>query len=145
MRRRERLLLNNPKAVLMSVFVLTFILLSIIVLNTTMLEFEQEKSKAHATASNYSFHLKSSIDRALSSTHTVAALIKQGNGVVKNFEGVASGILPFYPGVVELAIAPHGIIQDVAPLKGNEKALGLNLLKLKTKNKKHFWPNKHNN
>lgn len=127
MRRKEKLLLNNPKAVLMSVFVLTFILLSIIVLNTTMLELEQEKSKARTTASNYSFHLKSSIDRALSSTHTVAALIKQGNGVVKNFEAVASGILPFYPGVVELAIAPQGIIQDVAPLKGNEKALGLNL------------------
>ena len=138
MRRKEKLLLNNPKAVLLTVFAVTFSLLSLMVLNTTMLELEHEKSKAHATAVNYSFHLKSTIDRALSSTHTVAALIKQGNGVVKNFETVASGILPLYPGVVELAIAPKGIIQDVAPLKGNEKALGLNLFEAENQKKESF-------
>ena len=135
MKRKRKLLLDNPKAVLMIVFTLTFMLLSLIVINMTRLEMEQEKAKARATASNYSFHLKSNIERALSSTHTVAALINQGNGVVKNFETVASGILPLYPGVIELAIAPRGIIQDAAPLKGNERALGLNLFEAENQKK----------
>jgi diguanylate cyclase (GGDEF)-like protein/PAS domain S-box-containing protein len=134
-KRKKRLLLENPKAVLMLVFTLTFTLLSLIVINITTLELEQEKTKAHATAANYSFHLKSTIERALSSTHTVAALITQGDGVVKNFETIASGILPLYPGVVELAIAPHGIIRDVAPLKGNERAIGLNLFEAENQKK----------
>ncbi len=130
--------LDNPKTVLMLAFTLTFALLSLIVINITTLELEQEKTKAHTTAINYSFHLKSTIERALSSTHTVAALITQGNGEVKNFETIVSGILPLYPGVVELALAPKGIIKDVAPLLGNERAIGLNLFEAENQKKESF-------
>ena len=138
MKREKRVFLDNPKAVSMLVFTLTFTLLSLIVVNINTLELEHEKAKAHATAANYSFHLKSTIERALSSTHTVAALITQGEGVVKNFETIASGILPLYPGVVELAIAPQGIIRDIAPLKGNERAIGLNLFEAENQKKESF-------
>ena len=64
MKRKEKLLLDNPKAVLMIVFSLTFVLLSLIVINITTLELEHEKAKAQATASNYSFHLKSTIEKS---------------------------------------------------------------------------------
>ena len=138
MQHKGRLILDNPKAILMIVFSLTFTLLTLVVININRLEIEQEKSKVNNIAADYSFHLKSNIDQALSSTYTVAALISQGNGVVRNFETVVAGILHLYPGVVELAIAPSGIIQQVAPLLGNEKALGLNLFEATNQNKESF-------
>ena len=138
MQHKGRLILDNPKAVLMIVFSLTFTLLTLIVININSLELEQEKSKVNNIAADYTFHLKSNIDQALSSTYTIAALISQGNGIVRNFETVVAEILHLYPGVVELAIAPSGIIQQVAPLLGNEKALGFNLFEATNQNKESF-------
>jgi diguanylate cyclase (GGDEF)-like protein len=73
--------------------------------------------------------LKSQVDRALSATYTMAALVQQGHGKVDNFDEVAAKMAPFYPGVSVLLLAPGGVIQYAFPLKGNEKAIGLDLLK----------------
>lgn len=69
------------------------------------------------------------IERALSATYALAALVRQGNGTVANFASVAQEMLPFYPGVSALALAPGGIVRYFVPLAGNEKAIGHDLLK----------------
>lgn len=138
MKEKGKLLLKSQKSVVMMVFMLSFTFLTLIVFNINSLELEQEKAKASNIAADYSFHIKSNINQALSSTYTVAALISQGDGVVRNFETVVAEMLHLYPGVVELAIAPSGIIQQVAPLLGNERALGLNLFEAKSQNQESF-------
>ncbi|MEQ1620045.1 MAG: EAL domain-containing protein [Methylococcales bacterium] len=72
--------------------------------------------------------LSSSIDHAMSATFALAAIVKQDQGKASNFESVAQQMLPLYPGVSELALAPNGIIEQIVPRIGNEKVLGLNLL-----------------
>ena len=68
------------------------------------------------------------VNRALSASYALAALVRLGNGNIPNFEQVAGQMLPFYPGASELALSVGGMIQNVAPLQGNEKAIGLDLL-----------------
>lgn len=120
--------LNQPKTVLVSVFMSTFVLLSLVVYRFHTFELDTERKQVEAIATNYGYDIRSMLERALSSTYMLQALLNENNNTrIENFESVANDILPFYPGVIELAIAPKGIIQQVAPLRGNEKALGLNL------------------
>jgi len=135
---KKRLLsqLNNPKTVLVVVFIFTFFILSLSIFKWHALELEKERIQVVTIAANYSYDIKFNLDRALSSTYTLQALLSQSdNGTITNFESIISKILPSYPGVIELAVAPRGIIQQVAPLKGNEKALGLNLFETANQNK----------
>lgn len=70
-----------------------------------------------------------SIDQALSATYALAALVHQGKGIVRDFDMTAQMMLPLYPGVSSLQLAPGGIVQHIVPLPGNERAIGLDLLK----------------
>ncbi len=79
--------------------------------------------------------LQRRIDRAISAIYALAALVRQGNGTITGFESVARELLPFYPGAVALQLAPGGVIRQIAPLSGNEKALGHDLLQDTARNK----------
>jgi diguanylate cyclase (GGDEF)-like protein/PAS domain S-box-containing protein len=68
------------------------------------------------------------VDRALSASYALAALVRVGNGNIPNFDEVAAQMLPLYPGASELVLSVGGRIQNVAPLHGNEQAIGLDLL-----------------
>lgn len=128
--------LRNLKMVLPIVFTLTFTLLSLIIYYLNTAEVEKERAKVYTIAVNYSNNIKVNLERALSSTYTLQALLSQNDDLsIRNFEKVTENILLEYPGVIELAIAPAGIITQVAPLHGNEKALGLNLFEVKNQNK----------
>lgn len=72
--------------------------------------------------------IERNIQRTLAATNELAALVRMAKGDVQDFDAVAAQMLPFYPGVSELALAPGGVIRQVAPLAGNEAALGLDLL-----------------
>ena len=96
---------------------------------------QERQRMAHARAEVYTLaqdHAKAvreQLDRALSAIYAMAALVQQGRGQVDNFDAVATRMLPFYPGVSVLILAPGGVIRNAVPLAGNEKAIGLDLLK----------------
>lgn len=99
-------------------------------------ELDEDHKKVASIAADYSYTIKFNLDRALSATYTIQALLSQSNyTIISNFEDIVKEILPSYPGVIELAIAPRGIVQQVAPLKGNEKVLGVNLFEISTQKK----------
>lgn len=129
---------QSSKMALIVVFALSLVLLSLLVFNINTLEIKEERSKVSHLAASYSYNFKSNLDRSFAPAYTIGALLSQGDGVVSNFESIVEDILPLHPGVFELAIAPDGIIEQVAPLKGNEQALGLNLFEAKTQNKESF-------
>lgn len=99
-----------------------------------------EKNKAHAAidAADYAQVIQSRIERALSATYALSAMVRQGNGQVANFDEVAAEMLPLYPGVSSLQLAPGGVIRHIVPLAGNEKAVGHDLLKDPARNKEAF-------
>ena len=82
--------------------------------------------------------IQQAIERSLSVTYTLAALVRHGGGRIADFDGLASRMLPFYPGASALQLAPDGIIRQVVPLAGNEAALGHNLLRDPARNKEAF-------
>lgn len=72
-------------------------------------------------------HLRNGINEKLALAHPLAAMIEQ-DGKIRHFETIGEKLITFYPDISEIALAPGGIIDQVVPLTGNEKALGLNLL-----------------
>ena len=89
---------------------------------------QEERGRVASLAKDHAHALETGIERALSATFAMAALVQQGNGRIANFDATASQMLQFYPGVSELALAPAGVIRNVVPLAGNERAIGLDLL-----------------
>jgi diguanylate cyclase (GGDEF)-like protein/PAS domain S-box-containing protein len=90
---------------------------------------ENARATVYALAQDHTRAAQQHIDRALSATYALSALVQQTRGDVKNFTEVASKMLPFYPGVSVLILAPAGVIRYAIPLAGNEKIIGLDLLK----------------
>lgn len=87
-----------------------------------------ERLRIAAMVSDYAHSIQTTMERALSSVYSTAALVRQSNGQAPDFEGIATEMLPWYPGVAVLGLSPNGIIQRVAPLQGNEKSIGFNQL-----------------
>ena len=88
-----------------------------------------ERLRLDALAGDHAHAIQTMMERALSATYSIAAMVRQGKGNVPDFEGVATEMLPSYPGVAILGLSPGGIIQRVAPRAGNEKSIGFNQLK----------------
>ena len=90
---------------------------------------ENARVNVYALAQDHARAAQEHVERALSAVYATSALVQQGQGKVKNFEAIAAKLLPFYPGVSVLILAPGGVIEHAVPLAGNEKAIGLDLLK----------------
>ena len=88
----------------------------------------EEQARIAGLAKDHSRALETTIERSLSATYAMAALVRHGNGNIPEFDAVASEMLRFYPGVSALGISPGGIIRQVAPLAGNEKSIGFDQL-----------------
>lgn len=98
----------------------------------------EQKAQVARQAGNHARAIQTTIERALSATYALAALVRQSNGSVPYFEETATHMLPLYPGAASLQLAPGGIVQRVVPLAGNEKAIGHNLLQDPLRNKEAF-------
>jgi diguanylate cyclase (GGDEF)-like protein/PAS domain S-box-containing protein len=77
---------------------------------------------------DYADSIADTIDRALSSTYALAALVQQGRGRISDFQEIGEAMLPHFPGVDALFLAPDGVIRDGVPLAGNEPVIGLDVL-----------------
>jgi len=106
---------------------------------------QQEKRRIELERANVTNHALSfaraveiHVQKALSASYAMAALVRQGNGKINNFESVAEEMLPLYPGVAGLFLAPGGVVSHAVPLAGNEKTLGHDLLKDPKRTKEAF-------
>jgi PAS domain S-box-containing protein len=110
------------------VFLLAAVLAGSLVWRLEQYRLEQSRARVADTAGDHAYALQRNIEHGLSAAQVLDTLVRQGRGTVANFDEVAGHMLPLYPGVAELALAPGGIIRKVVPLAGNEKALGFDLL-----------------
>lgn len=88
----------------------------------------EERAYAAELAGDRAHALARSIDRVLSATYAMAALVQQGNGEVPDFDATAARLLPLYPGASAVALAPAGVVRRIVPLAGNEGAIGHDML-----------------
>ena len=85
------------------------------------------RAEVAAMEGGYGHAIEQNVDRAISSTYALAALVRNGGGSLPEFDRIASEMLQFYPGTT-LQLAPGGVIRHIVPLAGNEGALGHDLL-----------------
>ena len=72
--------------------------------------------------------VRSRLDRLLSTTYLLAAVVRKDGGEVKDFHQVADEILPFFPGIASLSLSPGGVIRYAAPREANARSIGFNQL-----------------
>jgi PAS domain S-box-containing protein len=120
---------RRPLFAAVLVFALAAIAAATLVWHLAQRERQEERARVSSLAAESAGNLKLAIEHNLSAAYALAALVRQAGGAFPDFDEVAGQMLPFYPGVSELALAPGGIVRHVAPLAGNEKAKGLDLLR----------------
>lgn len=91
--------------------------------------FELERARVFGIAGDHAHALQAGIERVLSATFSLAALVREGKGGISNFEATAREMLPFFPGAASLQLAPDGVVRQIVPLAGNEGAMGHDLFK----------------
>lgn len=112
-------------------FLVTFaLLMSLCILAAYFLverKYQIEYIKMERIILNQSNKLNTVLSKLLYKTQALSALVIQHNGHIQNFEKVASTILDD-PAILNILIAPDGVVSNVYPLQGNEPVLGLNFL-----------------
>ncbi len=123
-----RLAWQRPWLAGLLVFVLAAILAAALVWSLEQDRLRIRRSEVASEAEVRAQAIRQNIDRGLAATYTLAALVRQGRGEIHDFDAVARQLLVAYPGVDSLQLAPAGVIRRIAPLAGNEAAIGLDLL-----------------
>ena len=119
---------GSPMAVALVVFVVMVAISAGVIWNLEQRNRVEQRMRLSALAGEHAHAIQTTMERALSATYSIAAMVRQGKGSVPDFEGVAAEMLPWYPGVAILGLSPGGVIRRVAPLAGNEKSIGFNQL-----------------
>jgi sensor domain CHASE-containing protein len=122
--------LNRPTRPLVAASIILVVSLACSVTLIWRLEqrrLELERAWVSDIAGDHAHLIQANIERVLSATLSLAALVREGKGEISNFEATAKEMLPFFPGAASLQLAPGGVVRQIVPLAGNEGALGHDL------------------
>jgi diguanylate cyclase (GGDEF)-like protein/PAS domain S-box-containing protein len=108
-------------------FLLVAFLSALIIWKIEDVSFEKKLSKAREIANESAYLIDNEINKKLALAYPFAAMLHQTD-VIPDFEFIGEKLLLNFSLVSEIAIAPEGTITQVAPLKGNRQAIGLDLL-----------------
>lgn len=122
-RRRSR-----PLMIASLVFLLAAVAAMALVWRLEQLRLQEYRSHVANIAADHASDLQRRLDHAFSATYALAVLLRQGHGDIADFESVVNHMLPFYPGVSAMQLAPGGVVRQVVPLAGNEGAIGHDIL-----------------
>jgi diguanylate cyclase (GGDEF)-like protein/PAS domain S-box-containing protein len=118
----------RPLTVATVVFLAALLAMSLVVWKLEQRAQQAQRMHYSELAGNHANDVQVSIERALSATYAVAAVVRQAKGQVTDFDGFARELLPLYPGISSLALSPGGVVRYVAPREGNERVLGFDQL-----------------
>ncbi len=107
-------------------FILGF-LVGVIIYERTRNFKQNKKEEILRVADNARLRLQESLAFSLNATKTLAFFV-QKDGQVKNFDSIATLILGASNDIDAIQLLPAGVIKYIYPLKGNEKAIGLDIL-----------------
>ena len=121
-----------------AVFAATLMLGGVTVYWLDQAEVARHKRLAIEVASLHGHLLQQQLVRSLSVTYGLAAVLRQGDGKIDNFPALAGEMLALSGGTSAIQLAPNGVIRDSVPEKGNEAAIGHNLLADPERNREAF-------
>jgi len=128
-RTKQRFLTLRPNWVAAIMLALGLLISSAVVWQMQANDRQARRNQIYIQASDHASAIQYNLDRALSAVYALATLVQQTRGHISNFDATAETMLTYYPGVSILILAPGGVISNAVPLAGNEKAIGLDLLK----------------
>ena len=120
------------------VFLLSAVVGSLLAWRLEDYRLQRERARVSDIAGEHAHAIQDNIERSLSATYALAALVRQGKGAIPDFDATAGEMLPYYPGAASLQLAPAGVVRQIVPLAGNEKAIGHDLLKDPARTKEAF-------
>jgi len=110
------------------VLVVSLLVSAILVLHLEQRRLAQERDRVTALVNDHAQAIQTLVERVLSSTHALAAMVQQNKGPIQNFDQVAGEMLALYPGAALLGLSPGGVVRYVVPKAGNERSIGFDQL-----------------
>jgi len=120
-------MLNQSKLILVT-FIVSIVISIYAFYLLDQYSYQQKHMSIQKVAGSYVSHIRNDLNQALSATYPLGALIRTQQGDVSGFTELATEMLTLYPGIASLQLHPDGILKYVVPMKGNESAIGHNLL-----------------
>ncbi|SDW63386.1 CHASE domain-containing protein [Thiocapsa roseopersicina] len=128
MRDRDTPKTTSSRTIALATLLVALALSTGVVIYTEQQRLQLMRADTAVLAKDYAHKIAETIDRALSATYALAALVQEGQGRISDFQEIGEAMLPKYPGVDALFLAPDGVIRDGVPFAGNEPVIGLDLL-----------------
>lgn len=119
----------SPLVVAFTILVFSLVCSAVLIWRSEQRRLELEQARVSDIAGDHAHALQAGIERTLSATYSLAALVREGKGNISNFETTAREMLPLFPGAASLQLAPGGVVRQIVPLAGNEAAIGHDLFK----------------
>ena len=86
------------------------------------------RASASAEALARSAAVELQFSHAMAAAEVLGALARQSGGAFADFQKIAAALLTAHPGLASLELQPGGVVSDVAPRAGHERAIGHNTL-----------------
>ena len=119
---------DYPKIAFVIAFVVSVTISTLLIVKGEKNRLILKRNHASRIASNYVREIQNVVNNNLSVNYSLGMLIYEGgNKRIKNFDDFGKQILKLYPDILNISLAPDGIVQDIYPLRGNEKAIGHDL------------------
>ena len=128
---------NRPVLLSCLVFIMLTVLFTVLIFEHYQLAKKKSEKEAFEIVHKAKDKLQEVLTHSLSATKILAFLIDK-NGEINNFDSIAAQVLESAKGIDALQLVPNGVIKYTYPLKGNEKAIGYNILQDSSKRKEAF-------
>ena len=133
-------ILNRPSTLGILAFIILTGLFAILIYQRFLIVQEAKKKEAYDVVNTAKDKLQEVLAYSSSATKILSFFIDK-NGDVKNFDSVAAQIISATEDIDALELVPDGVIRYVYPLKGNEAALGFDILADPTRTKASLTAN----
>lgn len=131
----KNLVTRRRKWLLIATFFVAYALATFTVAEIHQRHVESQRLAAKILAQGYAQRIQERLHSALISTYVLSSIVKQSRGQVENFEAIAAELITLFPSVSALQLAPDGVIRESYPLRGNEAAIGHDLLADRARNR----------
>ena len=121
--------LTKPNSVGFLIFLILNLLFSFFIISRYQIIKEKDRLEMKNVLNAVNNNIENSLKNSYTTTLSLALTIND-NGIPENFDYYGSQLLKSNTNIDVVQLAPKGIIKYIYPLKGNEKAMGLNLLEV---------------
>lgn len=94
----------------------------------TSLRVDRAREMARKEAAVRGLTLELQFAQAFAAADLLGTLARQNGGSFLNFQQVAAEVMASHPGLASLELQPGGVLRDIAPRAGYERAIGFNVL-----------------